>query len=247
MATAQYKPNLAALAIPNQPNGVVIADANGRVTGTYTQRVADAVDLADITLEEAELGWTRDTEELFVGDGVTAGGLFLKQRLQKGNKQVSAGALIAAPGTMAAPDAAKSVLFPVSVDLTARYRIRIHATFVGGTENLSNFAVEFNSGIDRTVPQFGYTAIRIRECWYLSGALAEERMTIISTNTYKLFALVSNLTEQNANLFAEIEYLSDPTTVLGDPGPFTVTPCKRLSGSAAAASGAMYASCERLA
>lgn len=60
----------------NQPNGLVGIDANGDVVGTFAQRVGVAADIYALVLASGELAYATDTREMFIGDGVTAGGVF---------------------------------------------------------------------------------------------------------------------------------------------------------------------------
>ncbi|MCC7334448.1 MAG: hypothetical protein IT422_05110 [Pirellulaceae bacterium] len=87
MSTAQsYIPGVAELGRKNQAGGYVGIDGSGDVIGTFAQRIDTAANIAGIVLKNGELAFTTDTQETFIGDGVTAGGKFLWQKWQAINK-----------------------------------------------------------------------------------------------------------------------------------------------------------------
>jgi len=61
----------------NAPNGFVGIESDGSVLGTFTSRRNTLANIASVVLAPGELAFTTDTKDVFVGDGVTAGGLFL--------------------------------------------------------------------------------------------------------------------------------------------------------------------------
>lgn len=61
----------------NQPDGFVGIESNGDVLGTFASRRDTLANIASVVLAPGELAFTTDTKDVFVGDGVTAGGLFL--------------------------------------------------------------------------------------------------------------------------------------------------------------------------
>jgi hypothetical protein len=61
----------------DQPNGYPGLDANGEFIGQLIARLETAAAMAGVTLDAGEFGFTTDTEELYIGDGVTEGGIFI--------------------------------------------------------------------------------------------------------------------------------------------------------------------------
>ena len=64
----------------NEANGFAGLDASGDLVGTIIPRQDTAANIDAITLAEGELATTSDTNEIRVGDGVTAGGVFIAGR-----------------------------------------------------------------------------------------------------------------------------------------------------------------------
>jgi hypothetical protein len=52
-------------------------DGDGNVMGTFASRRDTFANIAAITLEAGELAFTTDTKDVFLGDGVTVGGIWL--------------------------------------------------------------------------------------------------------------------------------------------------------------------------
>lgn len=80
--SAEYIPGVAELGRKNQAGGYVGIDDSGDVQGTFAQRVDTAANIAGIVLANGELAFTTDTKETFLGDGITAGGVFVHQVLR---------------------------------------------------------------------------------------------------------------------------------------------------------------------
>lgn len=153
MASAIYIPGLEVLALPNQPNGFVKIDSNGDVLGTFAQRRDTAANIAGIVLKSGELAFTTDTEEVFVGDGSTAGGLFLFQKWQ------TSGVLSTPTNTMTLSLSSSATKFTKAVFAGQAYEIEISAVFAGDTSNTSNFALFVHTNpdeLDNAYPTMAY-------------------------------------------------------------------------------------------
>lgn len=131
--SAEYIPGIAELGRKNQAGGYVGIDDSGDVLGTFAQRVDTAANLAAITLAAGELGYASDTQSLFVGDGATAGGIFLHQKPQVQSLALSGGAIV--------EPAITSTTLYFAGPKNSRHRLRIFAQFLSDSGNASNFAV----------------------------------------------------------------------------------------------------------
>lgn len=247
MSSIQYTPNLDLLRAPNQANGVVAADANGDVLGRWQHMYDTAANILSEVLKSGEIAYAWDTQEYFIGDGTTLGGVFLKQIPQRKNLYLAS--LVTAPGLGSATDRT-SITFRRS--LGATYRIEAFAWFAGETSNLSNFGLKFRYGGTRDwlIASNLYHTEQVRWHNASTGLLLES--TLQYTNAVQgLTGLLSNLSAANQNLSAvnaNMSIVVKSTSNSGDlaAAVMDLTPVPR-TGSTSAASVYMYATCERIA
>ena len=251
--SAEYIAGLAAAKMPNQPGGMVTSQSDGTIFGRFAQRVGTAAEIAAIALASGELAYTSDTQELFIGDGSTAGGIFVKQKLQVKQLTYAGASLAAAPVNLTTTPTSESIsiVLPKSAGVVGpHYRMKIYASFGGGSEALSNFAIEVNTLMDYGAGgQLGYVVPYRRESWFDSSlAMVEDRLILQDSGGYFMFKPLTELTEVQLNAIIEFECYA-PTTdfVTGSPGPFTVTLCRRIPGTASDAYAQLEVHYERLA
>lgn len=137
--SAQYIPGVAELGRKNQADGYVGINGGGVVVGTFSQRRDTAANIAAIVLANGELAFTSDREETFIGDGATAGGIFLSQKPQVASA-VGVNTLAQFVGTM--PDSGLTI----TVKSGATYKILAAVRFTGDTDNISNFKLSLYLG-----------------------------------------------------------------------------------------------------
>lgn len=169
----QYNPGLAELGRKNQAGGYVGIDENGDVVGTFAQRVGTSAEIAAIVLANGELAYTSDTQELFIGDGATTGGLFYYQKPQTQRRTWSDGLPLP---NFASIDPETTIVFPKK--LGATYRLSFDADFTLDSGNLSNFSVRVfcNGALDASYT--GTTPSIISTDWFdLSTGLLLERIS----------------------------------------------------------------------
>lgn len=247
MIFQNYDPYLPALHLPNQPNGVVVADENGVVPGTFSQKYDTEAEILTVVLAAGQLAYASDTQSWFVGDGTTAGGKFFKQIPQRKNLYLAS--LVTAPGLGSATDLT-SITFRRS--LGATYRIEAFAWFAGESSNLSNFGLKFRYGGTRDwlIASNLYHTEQVRWHNASTGLLLES--TLQYTNAVQgLTGLLSNLSAANQNLStvnANMSIVVKSTSNSGDlaAAVMDLTPVPR-TGSTSAAGVYVYATCERIA
>lgn len=251
--SAEYIPGVAELGRKNQAGGYVGINGSGVVLGTFAQRRDTAANIAGIVLANGELAYTTDTQEIFIGDGSTAGGIFLKQKLQVKQLTYASASLVAAPVNLTTTPTSESIsiVLPKSAGVIGpHYRMKIYALFSGGAEALSNFAVEVNTLMDYGAgSQLGYVVPYRRESWFDSSlAMVEDRLVLQDAGGYFLFKPLTELTKVQLSAIIELEcYVPTADFVTGSPGPFTVTLCRRISGTASDAYAQLEVRYERLA
>lgn len=69
----------------NAAFGPVLLDASGNITATVIPRLDYLAHLSTIVLQQGEFAFATDTKQLFIGDGTTAGGLFVSPWVASGN------------------------------------------------------------------------------------------------------------------------------------------------------------------
>lgn len=243
---ARANPGLIELGRKNQAGGYVGIDGSGNVIGTFVHRTGNSLEISSIVLANGELAYATDTKEIFIGDGITPGGIFFRQKVQVQRKDY--GALAAAPGFPSPGTiSAASMVFPKYAGTYGIYKLTVIATFGGGSESLSNFAIEINPRIDTSLgDQVAFEMLSQKASWGVGNDYIETHGRTNGSSVYDIFSLANNLTLNDAHAVIEIEYIRT-TDTLGSPGPFTVTACRRLAGTATTAYASVTACCERIA
>lgn len=150
--SAEYIPGVAELGRKNQAGGYVGIDGSGDVLGTFAQRRDTAANIAGIVLKNGELAFTTDTQETFIGDGVTAGGKFLWQKWQNINKINQSCESLSTSSEGAAGLAILTLT-------NAVYEVVASVDFGGDSTNSSSFALAIlYDGLALQVPAFSASA-----------------------------------------------------------------------------------------
>lgn len=225
----------------NQPNGLVGIDTNGDVVGTFSQRVGTAAEISAVTLRAGELAYTSDNREIFIGDGTTAGGLFLYQSPRIQTRAYGPG-LTNAPTTLAFPKV-----------LGAKYRVQFDAAFSGDSSNTSNFALVYASSAYPAEIGLGADNTEIIKArWFDASTkkLIEERYDILQI-TASAFGFscpmveAGNMTRTGARLSGDMEvgFASDSYS-FGDNLEFSLA---TRTGATSPATGYLRVICQRIA
>lgn len=247
MGSVQHTPNLALLRAPNQANGVVAADANGDVLGRWQHMYDTAANILATVLKSGEFAYAWDTQEYFVGDGVTAGGIFFKQIPQRKNLYLAS--LVGAPTLGAATDLT-SITFRRS--LGATYRLDATIWFVNDTSNASNFGFKFRyGGIRVDLMNASLYHIERVQWHHASTNLLLESGLFFANSTQGLTGVLRALTAANQNLSTaqlnvsiDIKSTTNPADLYADVMDLTPVP---RTGATSTASAYVYATCERVA
>lgn len=247
--SAQAIPGLIELGRKNQAGGYVGIDGSGDVIGTFAQRRDTAANIAGIVLADGELAFTSDTQEMFIGDGSTTGGLFLRQKIQRKNKAYASSEIITGPSSGSATDTT-SILFPKVPG--ASYRVKVFAVFAGDSSNTSNFGIIVHQ---QGLPSlYGGASLKIlgQATWSdntVSDAVLENWQTYsISNSTWFPglgFYLATNLTKAACRFVGEVTFQVDADPA-NSAGPIAITAVPRIS-SPSAATCDMVVECERIA
>ena len=241
--SAQAIPGLIELGRKNQPNGYVGIDESGDVIGTFAQRYDTAANIAAIVLAAGELAYTSDTQETFIGDGVTEGGLFLWQKPQQQFKSIATVAPASSPY-------ANSILFPNHPQ--ARYLITIDAS-CADPDTISNFALQVNMQAWGEQLWTGELSAWLREQWFNSaGLVIETRYTPQTTGGWASFGVkamlkeAANLTLAAARVRVEMYATRDIAAGGGfDGGPIAISGVPR-TGTTSAGNITAVATCQRI-
>lgn len=121
----------------NVANGLLGLDANGDALATLIQRFGTASQIDPIVLANGQAAFTTDTREIRLGDGITPGGVFIAG----GSRVFGTNDLVTMNST-----STPAVDTVVPVEEFSLYRIKGMYTFLGDTDNLSNFRVTFVGG-----------------------------------------------------------------------------------------------------
>lgn len=198
--SAEYIPGVAELGRKNQAGGYVGINGSGVVLGTFAQRRDTAANIAGIVLANGELAFTTDTQETFIGDGVTAGGLFLHQKTRV-QTYTGSDTLVSTP-----PSPVTDALLLIPAIVGAAYRIKATAKFTDSS-NTSNFML-------RTAPTSGRVTLQnARETWavpftssgYLNTILEERALPYPDGPVQLVAALKADLTRGSASLLYDVE------------------------------------------
>lgn len=248
MSTSQQlNPGLAAIKLPNQPNGFVQIDGNGDVLGTFAQRRDTAANIAAIVLKDGELAFTTDTKETFIGDGTAAGGLFVSQQWQIKSQNWASGAIPAfiADGSS---DSGNAIVFPCVRG--GLYKVRSTAVFAGSDTN-ANFALASRpqGGVDVISGSAGNLRYVTSSLW--SGAGFSEASFYSSTsssgssstNASSSLGVTANQAATAANVTQEAIFRVSATAI---NYLIAIHPFRRLSGVESAATAKIIAECRRI-
>lgn len=241
---AEYIPGVAELGRKNQAGGYVGIDESGVVLGTFAQRRDTSANIAAIVLANGELAFTTDTKETFIGDGVTSGGIFLRQQPQWGTKNFAS---LSAPPASGSATSTTSIVFSSPVILVG-YRIHVAANFSGGSGD-SNFAIAIDFGV--SIP-FGASII-IKECWSTgTGTLLERRDQLLTAESpSRQFELLTSTARSSGTLILDMDIMPRvDMTIYGGAesvlGPIAVTACRRTGSGDSVAVAEVFATCERM-
>lgn len=242
MATSIYNPGVAELGRKNAADGYVGIDGSGDVLGTFAQRRDTAANIAGIVLKSGELAFTTDTHEAFIGDGTTAGGVFLSQKPQIKRKTYSS--LVSHPGLGAETDET-SIRFPIAQG--QMYKLSVLVNFLAETGDASNFALTVFTASAGSPISIVSDAQIVHETWTSRSTqeILEERI-FEATAFSGLSGLVLDLGSPNlalAEAMLKVEMLVYVQTLYS---PYlTVTPTPR-SGSTSPADCQMAATLQRV-
>lgn len=239
-----FNPGLDALRRPNQSDGIVLINSDGDVPGTFSQRRETLAVLAGRLLKAGELAFTTDTEETYIGDGVTNGGRFLWQKPQWGTKNFEN--LVEPPATGAATEST-SIVFP-QMAIRQGYRFKVMAIFYGGAGD-ANFGIHIDTGIDWS-ETYGFGA-HIRELWTAPDtSLLESREYLNTAATDLRFELASHPTQNGGGVIIEIDMMPRPNIEFGvdveSLGPIAVTACRKAGSGNSTTDALVYATCQRM-
>jgi hypothetical protein len=133
----------------NQPFGPLLLDANGNVTATLIPRLDYLSHLAGITLQQGELAFATDTDQFYIGDGTTAGGLLVNPFQASSTKIYYNG------GTVGIGTSTPSAMLDVKPNSTSISGIVVHDHNPGAGDmfagydatNVKRFSVDYSGNV----------------------------------------------------------------------------------------------------
>lgn len=240
--SARYNPGLGELGRKNQAGGYVGIDGSGVVLGTFAQRRDTAANIAGIVLANGELAFTTDTQETFIGDGSTAGGLFLHQELQTATKTY-VGTIATAPAAGSATTTTSIIIPKVTAGV---YEFDVQGIFFTDTGNQSNFGISISA--QGFIPAlFSTYRYLIEQQWndYTTGALIESLQLPYTLASYGPNIVITDATK--LTLTAGIVHAKVILKVNAGTGayPFAITAIPR-TGATSPARGYLFVKHRRL-
>lgn len=182
----------------NAANGFLGLDSSGNALGTFCSRRDTAANIVGTTLKSGELAFTTDYNEIFLGDGSTAGGLFLGCTPRTYGQRVV--------GTHNGSSTASLTSIPVAANAT--YKVEFTCSYSSAVA-ASNFGwVIKRSGLMGSGLIFDSNT-RASAWGYWSPASSADKVEIFrqestSTAADLLYTPVINLTETNCGIFGTL-------------------------------------------
>lgn len=212
----------------NEANGYVGIDGSGDVLGTFAQRRDTAANIASIVLKSGELAFTTDTKETFIGDGVTAGGLFCHQTPQLYQKGTKFSVNDRPANGSANPN--QSMLLP-QVKTGQVIRVRAYASFASESTNNSNFVVNINPQGSMETNATLATSIRAFATWYTGGLQIAKSINEVTSPTTGLVISPPSTHLTLSDAVVEIDaYIAGRASPIGDSYSLAIQLLSRLGG-----------------